>query len=226
MKIIAHRGSSAKYPENTLLAFEKALEAGVDGIETDLRLSFDEEVILFHDDDLKRITGMKGSPEAFTLKRLKELDAGGGERIPTLDELLQLTQEKTILILEIKYNPATYKRLCQVIAEKIKERQEWIEVSCFDDRVLLYLNGLDPRIRLHKLIDEADVLEDPEFEKKYAYVKYLDIDIALRNIVQKRRLTEKNKIIFWVGGQEEIQREEDAGVYGVMVNDLSMSVVK
>ena len=67
MKMIAHRGFSARYPENTLLAFTKAMEAGVDGIETDLRLSKDAHPVLFHDDTLERLTGNNGCVEELTL---------------------------------------------------------------------------------------------------------------------------------------------------------------
>ena len=218
MKIIAHRGSSAKYPENTLLAFEKALEAGVDGIETDLRLSLDEEVILFHDDDLRRITNVKGSPEGFTLEALKELDVGEGESIPTLDELLQLTQGKAILILEIKYNPSTYKKLCELVAEKIKDKLEWVEVSCFEDKVLEYMHQLNPRIKLHKIINRASVLENEIFEARYGYVSYFDVDVALRKLVLQKGLMQRYRIIFWVVDIEKIQKIKEAGLYGIMIN--------
>ncbi|WP_295418128.1 glycerophosphodiester phosphodiesterase family protein [Sulfurovum sp.] len=220
MKIIAHRGLSAKYPENTLLAFRKALEEGADGIETDLRLSSDDEVILFHDDDLEHITGLGGAPEALTLAALKKLDAGEGEKIPSLDELLQLTQGKATLILEIKYNSATYKRLCERVAEKIKDKPEWVEVSCFNDKVLEYMHQLDPRIKLHKIINSASVLEDEILERRYGYVSYFDVDVALRKHVLQKGLMQRHKVIFWVVSREDMRKEEEAGLYGIMVNDI------
>jgi glycerophosphoryl diester phosphodiesterase len=220
MKRIAHRGLSAQYPENTLLSFKKALEAGADGIETDLRLSLDEEVILFHDANLKHITGYDGRPEALTLAALKKLDAGEGESIPTLDELLQLTQGRATLILEIKYNPSTYKRLCEITIQLIEEKLDWVEVSCFEDKVLEYLHQLNPYVKLHKLIDKISTLEEKDFETQYGYASYLDVDVNLRNIVLAQGLLQRHKVIFWTVENEDLSKEKEAGLYGIMKNDI------
>lgn len=220
MKRIAHRGLSMEYPENTLLAFKKALEAGADGIETDLRLSLDEEVILFHDANLKRITGYDNAPEALSFAQLKKLDAGEGESIPSLDELLQLTQGKATLILEIKYNPSTYKRLCELTLKRIEDKLDWVEVSCFEDRVLKYLHQLNPHVKLHKLIDKASTLEDKDFETLYGYVSYFDVDVKLRNIALDQGILQRHKVIFWTVDKEDLSKEKEAGLYGIMKNDI------
>jgi len=220
MKRIAHRGLSTLYPENTLLAFKKAIEAGADGIETDLRLSLDEEVILFHDANLKHITGYDNRPEALSLAALKKLDAGEGESIPTLDELLQLTQAKVTLILEIKYNPSTYKRLCDITIQQIEDKLDWVEVSCFEDKVLEYLHQLNPQVKLHKLIDKISTLEDKNFETLYGYVSYFDVDVNLRNIVLAHGLLQRHKVIFWTVENEDLSKEKEAGLYGIMKNDI------
>ncbi len=103
-RVVAHRGDSHAYPENTLHAFESASRMGVDIIETDVHLTKDKEVVIWHDNTLERNTDGKGKVEDFTLKELKELDAGytftkdGGKSFPfrgkgvkmiTLDEALQ-----------------------------------------------------------------------------------------------------------------------------------------
>lgn len=219
MKIIAHRGFSELYPENTLLAFKKALEAGADGIETDLRLSLDEKAIIFHDDSLERITGLDNIPEALNLNELQKLNAGEGETIPSLSELLQLTSSKASLILEIKYNPITYKRLCEVIEEDIKDKLDWVEVSCFEDRVLEYIHTLNPEIKIHKLINEASTLEDKDFENRYDYASYFDIDIRLKKIALELGLIQRHKVIFWTVDKEDISDEKEAGLYGIMKNN-------
>ena len=218
MKIIAHRGFSASYPENTLLAFKKAIEIGVDGIETDLRLSRDDKAIIFHDDNLKRITGIDNLPEALSVDELKELNAGDGESIPTLVDLLQLANKQVTLILEIKYNPSTYKKLCEVIEQDINDKLDWVEVSCFEDKVLEYIHSLNPNIKIHKLIDKASTLKDKDFEKKYAYASYFDIDIKFNKLVLKLSLFKKYKIIFWTVDKEDITKEKEAGLYGIMKN--------
>ena len=222
MKIIAHRGFSSDYPENTLLAFTKALEAGADGIETDLQLSRDEAIILFHDDTLKQITKAEGTPQEHTLAELKRLDAGRGEGIPTLDELLRLCNAKATLILEIKYDPGTYKRLCELTAEHIAEMSEWVEVSCFEDRVLEYIHELAPQIRIHKLIDKVSTLTDKAFENRYTYVSYFDISVKLRKTVMQMSLLQRHKVIFWTVKDEDLIQETAAGLYGIMRDDPTL----
>lgn len=227
MKIIAHRGFSRDYPENTLLAFEKALDAGADGIETDLQLSLDNVPVLFHDDTLKRITALDKKPEELTLAELQSLDAGSWfdprykkEHIPSLDELLQLCRARAILILEIKYAPSTYKRLCEEIERRIRGKLDWVEVSCFEDRVLEHMHKLNPNIRLHKLVDTAQTLQQSDFETRYSYTDYFDIDIDLRPLVVQAGLMQRKKVIFWTLDAEEIDDETRAGLYGIMSNTI------
>jgi len=233
LKIVAHRGFSESYPENTLLAFQKALDTGADGIETDLRLSLDNQPFVFHDDNLKRITGLAKKPEELTLKELQALDAGSwfdpkysAEKIPSLEQLLQLCSGKTTLILEVKPTPATYKRLCEEIEKRIHDKLDWVELSCFDDCVLEYMHQLNPRVRLHKLIDSASTLKKEDFERRYAYTDYFDIDIALRSIVMEKGLIQRHKVIFWTVDREELGEEIEAGLYGVMRNDPGQSIVR
>lgn len=102
MLIYAHRGASAEYPENTLAAFERALRLGVDGIELDLRASADGVPVVIHDRDLGRTTDGAGNVDDFALAELRALDAGRGERIPTLLEVLDLVDGAVTLDLEIK----------------------------------------------------------------------------------------------------------------------------
>ncbi len=220
MKIIGHRGFSAQYPENTLLAFRQAIEAGADGIETDLRLTLDNEIILFHDRNLKKHTGIDAKPESLSLLALKEFDMGRGEVIPTLNELLELVEGKVTLILEIKYNAKTYKRLCEILIRQIENKLEWVEVSCFEDKVLEYIYTLNPNVRLHKLIKDVSVLEADGMEEKYEYVEYFDINVKLHQIVLEKGLIKRKKVIFWTVDKEDLTKEIEAGLYGVMKNDI------
>jgi len=220
MKIIAHRGLSAQYPENTLLAFRKAIEAGADGIETDLRLTLDNEIILFHDRNIKKHTGINTKPESLSLLALKEFDIGRGEVIPTLNEFLELVEGKVTLILEIKYNPETYKRLCEILIPQIENKLEWVEVSCFEDRVLEYICTLNPKVKLHKLIKDASVLEANGMEEKYDYIEYFDINVKLHKLALEKGLIERRKVIFWTVDKEDLTKEIESGLNGVMKNDI------
>ena len=94
--VAAHRGWSEKYPENTMLAFREAIKLGVDQVETDIRLTKDQELVLIHDGKVDRTTNGTGKVCDMTLAELKSLDAGSwkgeeftGSRIPTLVEFLK-----------------------------------------------------------------------------------------------------------------------------------------
>lgn len=102
--IIAHRGASGTCPENTLLAFDRALEYGADALELDVRLSADGVPVVIHDSTLERTTDGRGPVGAWPLERLRALDAGGGERIPTLADVLE-RYPTTPIIVDIKELP-------------------------------------------------------------------------------------------------------------------------
>lgn len=100
--VIAHRGDSAHRPENTLAAFSAALERGADGVECDVRLCADGAPVVFHDEEVSRTTNGRGRVAAMSLAELKKLDAGEGERIPTLAEAADLLRGRALLCLEFK----------------------------------------------------------------------------------------------------------------------------
>lgn len=111
-----HRGFSGRYPENTMLAFEKAIEAGCDGIELDVHLSSDGELVIIHDERVDRTADGTGYVGKMTLKELRNLDVSasfrgqyGVNRIPTLEEYLALAKEAGIITnIELKTGVYTY----------------------------------------------------------------------------------------------------------------------
>ncbi|MCP8310974.1 MAG: hypothetical protein L6N94_05695 [Candidatus Methylarchaceae archaeon HK01M] len=102
MLIIAHRGASSYEPENTLRAIERALDVRADMIEVDVRSSKDGQIVVIHDGSVDRTTNGKGHVKDLTLEELKKLDAGKGEKIPTLKEVIDYVRQKVILVIEIK----------------------------------------------------------------------------------------------------------------------------
>ena len=107
--VAAHRGWCAAYPENTMLAFKKALEVGVDQIETDVRITADGELVLIHDATVDRTTNGTGKVCEKTLAELRELDAGikkgeefAGEKIPTFIEFMELVKDHPTLTLDLE----------------------------------------------------------------------------------------------------------------------------
>jgi glycerophosphoryl diester phosphodiesterase len=100
---IAHRDASALYPENTLLAFERALNAGVDLIELDVWLSRDNALVVIHDERLERTTNGCGAVRDQTLGAIRMLNAGCGQRVPVLAEVIELVRPTPVhLCIEIK----------------------------------------------------------------------------------------------------------------------------
>lgn len=106
---IAHRGAPAYAPENTPASFLKALEIGVDGIEFDIRLTRDGEVVVIHDPTLDRTTDLSGTVAELSLEEIRRADAGirfspeyRGQRVPMLREALELIPRETLVFVEIK----------------------------------------------------------------------------------------------------------------------------
>lgn len=100
---IAHRGASYDYPENTMLAYRRAIEIGVDYLEVDVQVTRDGEIILMHDETLDRTTNGTGYIHDLPLAQIQQVDAGRGERVPLLGEVIQLARENRIrLCIEIK----------------------------------------------------------------------------------------------------------------------------
>jgi glycerophosphoryl diester phosphodiesterase len=147
--IIAHRGYSAKYPENTLSAFRAALDAGAQMIELDVTLTRDRNVVVIHDDTLDRTTNGKGAVNGYSLTELKGLDTGSwfdpkfaAERIPSLEEVLEKICCRAFINVEIKsnayetHNPpdAIERQVVEMIRRKKVRGQ--VLVSSFEPKIL------------------------------------------------------------------------------------------
>lgn len=155
MKIWAHRGCSRMYPENTLLAFEKAAAVqGLTGIELDIQLSRDGRMVVCHDERVDRTTDGIGEVRSFSLSELKQLkiDAGNGryERIPAIEEVLDLLDRRLrdglLLNIELKNSVFPYEGMGEKIVSLIRGRglQDRIVYSSFSALSLERLRSIDP----------------------------------------------------------------------------------
>jgi glycerophosphoryl diester phosphodiesterase len=99
---IAHRGASAYEPENTLLAFDRAIAMGATMLELDVHLSRDGRLVVIHDPDLSRTTDGAGRVSELSLAEIQCFDAGQGEHVPTLDEVIELVRARAQLYIELK----------------------------------------------------------------------------------------------------------------------------
>ena len=145
--VYAHRGDSAAYPENTLLAFRKATESGAYGIELDLHATSDGTVVVIHDRSLERTTNGRGYVDEQTLAAVQEVDAGAGERVPTFAEVLALVGDRLHFDLEVK-QPGIEAGVLQVLAAYPAAR--WA-ISSFDWDILKRFRVLAPGTELWPL---------------------------------------------------------------------------
>jgi glycerophosphoryl diester phosphodiesterase len=143
-----HRGNPADHPENTLASFRSAIALGCDMVECDVHLTSDGELAVIHDHQLERTTDGTGLVGAHTLAELRELDAGGGERIPLLEEVFELCRDRVGLVIETKQNPIPYPGLEEKLVAAIRERSMAAQVSVisFHHGCIRHLREIAPEI--------------------------------------------------------------------------------
>lgn len=144
MIIMGHRGAAALAPENTLLSIATAMEIGVDAVEIDVHLSKDNEIVVIHDATVDRTTNGTGAVSRFTLEDLKRLDAGEGEAMPTLQEVVDFIQGKVQLVIELKGAGTE-----EPVVELIKTNGLWenVYVISFWHRLVRTVKAMDSRIK-------------------------------------------------------------------------------
>lgn len=154
-KNYAHRGFSGKYPENTMLAFQKAVEAGCDGIENDVHLTKDGEIVIIHDERVDRTTDGTGLVSEYTLEELKKLNAAvlfpecGRQEIPTLREYFEYVKDLPIMTnIELKTGVDTYPGIEQKVYDMIMEYglKDKIIISSFNHYSVLRMKAIDPEM--------------------------------------------------------------------------------
>jgi len=158
---IAHRGASALAPENTIAAFERAVELGADVIELDLHMSQDGELVVIHDDTLDRTTDGSGPVHQRSLAELMRLDAGrwfgkgfAGQRIPRLDEVLDRFAGKVQLALEVKASSAFFPGIEEKVVSALRRHSAigQAAVASFDHYALQRLKEIEPALRTAALL--------------------------------------------------------------------------
>lgn len=154
---IAHRGFSGKYPENTMLAFQKAIEAGADGVEFDVHLSADGVPVIIHDERLDRTTDATGLVMERTCAQLQQVDASAGYRgvygknpIPTLEEYFTLIEgRKFITNIEIKSGIIWYDGIEEKVLELLDRfgRRQDVIISSFNHFSVQRMKELAPDVK-------------------------------------------------------------------------------
>lgn len=161
-QIFAHRGFSGKYPENTMIAFEKAIELGCDGIELDVHLTKDDELVIIHDEDISRTSNGQGLVKFMTYEQLLEYDYSfkfhdevGFQKILTLREYFELVKDTNIITnIELKTGIFEYETIEQKVIDLIHEfkLEDKIILSSFNHFTVMRCKAIDPNIELGFLI--------------------------------------------------------------------------
>lgn len=224
----AHRGSSAICPENTMAAFAKGLEQGATGIETDVQMTKDGRLVLIHDESVARTTGAEGLVKDYTYDELAKLDAGSwfgadfqGERIPLLEELLELTKNRgTIVNIELKNGSIQYPELEKRVIETVRHynMSEQIVISSFNHYSLVECKLIDPEIRTGLLYGEG-------LYKPWEYAKLANADAlhAYHRAVLPEWVEEAKQhgVVYhpWtVNDEDQMKSLINAGVAGIITD--------
>lgn len=148
---VAHRGASAYEPENTLRAFRRAIELGADMSELDVHLSKDGHLIVMHNATVEQTTNGRGAIADMTLAELKQLDAGKGEKIPTLQEAVDLVRGQNGLYIELKGEGTSEPVVNLLRANRFTDRRQVI-VGSFKPWLVQAVKELAPEIATSLLV--------------------------------------------------------------------------
>ena len=214
-KIIAHRGvfNNTDIPENSIKAFKEAVELNID-VEFDVQITKDNILVIFHDDNLKRMTGLNKKVEDSTYEEISKLTLlNTKEKIPTLDEVLNTINNKVFMDIEIKNNKR-YKVLCDLLVEKLKNYKNY-SLKSFNPRIVRYINKKYPDINIGYLIgDKYDFkilkyILPTKFMIKYSKCDFISIS---KKLLDKDKFKKLSKIyptqIWTIKDKNEIKNEE------------------
>ena len=182
MKVYAHRGYSGKYPENTMLAFKKAAETGCDGIELDVQLTSDGQVVIIHDEKIDRTTDGTGNVKDYTLEELKKFNAAaswngkyGFEPIPTLEEYFQWVKDTDLVTnIEIKSGVYYYEELEEKTLALVRKYglEKKIIFSSFLHSSITLLRKLAPEIPCGALVEYENLGNPGYYCEKFDFQYY------------------------------------------------------
>lgn len=224
----AHRGASGYFPENTMVSFQKAIEMGCTGIETDVQVTKDGVLVLIHDEMVNRTTNGKGFVKDYTYSELSKLDAGAwmgvdftGIKIPTAEELIYLALDKNIIInFEIKNGIVIYEDIEQKLIDLIYKHkmEDKVILSSFNHYSLAKCNEISKEINTGVLYMEG-------IYKPYNYAKTVGASAihphfyAINEEVIKK--TKKHRIdinVFTVDDEKKMKFFLDMKVQGIITN--------
>lgn len=199
-KIYGHRGAKGTYPENTLLSFAKAIEQGVEGLELDVHMTKDGEIVVIHDESLERTTDGNGSIKDMTLEEIKQFSAGpkskfahfpnydeelwAAERVPTLMEVFELLKPyPTELNIELKTTLEKYEGIEEKVLSIVKAygNQRKVVYSSFHLPTILRVKRLSPEAKIAWLLSEKITLPNDQLQTLELEALHIAKSIVLPN---------------------------------------------
>lgn len=227
--IVAHRGASGYAPENTMAAFELAVQMDADYIELDVRMSKDGELVVLHDETVERTTNGAGNVRDYTLSELKALDAGSyfapgyaKETIPTLQEVLDRFQGRIGLLIEVKASPSYTGLEDKVVRlfEQYDDREN-IVIQSFDAELARAIYARLPDIPVGVLISaEQPPLTDAALDDIASYAAYINYNVELLDAETVKKVHDRNrKVMAWTIRKETDEaRIKRLGVDGIITD--------
>ncbi len=225
MVILAHRGLSDIYPENTLAAFKRAYEAGADGVELDVRMTRDGEVVVFHDEDLRRMVGRSEKISDMDYRDLLRINIGG-EKIPLLSEVLDIVPKDRWLNVEIKDRMASYPSVDMVVSRGLSALTVF---SSFDHDLLEDLMEKFPSLKFGYLIGEehkenpAELIERIERNKPFSvHIPYQAFQMFPKEAEEFCKFLRSKgiKIFVWTLNDIEFFRKIERFIDGVITDKV------
>jgi len=198
MKIYAHRGSSGTHPENTLAAFKAAAELNIHGVELDVHLTKDGELVVIHDESINRTSTGEGFVKDLTLAELRAFDYGSwfgdafaGESIPTLEEVLAIYQDTEHHVnIELKSDVFPYEGIGEKVMATIERlgMAQRVVISSFDHEAIREFKKRAPHIEVAVLTME--VLVDA-----YDYARFIPADALHISLPTAQRKMTKEALL-------------------------------
>jgi len=225
IEVTGHRGAAGLEPENTLRSIQRAIDLGVDRVEIDVRVTKDGHLVVIHDETVDRTTNGHGYVKDLTFSELRRLDAGKGERIPTLEEALRLTRGKVILQIELKVAEATEPTV-HLIEECNAERE--VIITSFMHEQLRKVHDLNPALRTGALFFDVqgDICQRAlDVHSEAIHVYYRNVDSGLVEDAHRRGL----KVSVWNPDEVEEMRRMiglNVDVIGTNRPDLLLNLLK
>lgn len=217
---IGHRGAMAHEPENTIRSFKKALELNVDAVELDVCVCATGELMVFHDTKLDRTTNGSGYIEDKSFDELRKLDAGKGEKIPTLEEVLDIIDKKIIVNIELK-GKNTALPTSKVIDKYIKLKK-WSHdnfmVSSFDHHELKKFSDLCPFIYIGVLIEAIPLDYSKCAVDLNAQSINLSLDFINQDFVDDAHKNGLSVYVWTVNDFDDIVKARSLSVDGIFSN--------